>query len=125
MIGYTSVGTNDLERATAFYDALFEVVGGTRMMSDETFVVWSSEMEASGAFMVTVPFDHNSASVGNGVMVAISVASAADVQRVYEKAIELGATDEGPPGDRGGNFYAAYFRDLDGNKLNAFTMLAS
>lgn len=93
------------------------------MMSDDTFVVWSSETAAGGAFMVTLPFDQNSASVGNGVMVAVSVSSTEDVQRVYEKALEMGAVDEGPPGDRGGNFYAAYFRDLDGNKLNAFTWL--
>ncbi|MEO0437295.1 MAG: VOC family protein [Pseudomonadota bacterium] len=123
MIGYTSVGTNDIARASAFYDELFRIVGGERMMSDDTFVVWSSETAAGGAFMVTLPFDQNSASVGNGVMVAVSVSSTEDVQRVYEKALEMGAVDEGPPGDRGGNFYAAYFRDLDGNKLNAFTWL--
>ncbi|MEM6484533.1 MAG: VOC family protein [Pseudomonadota bacterium] len=122
MIGYTSVGTQDLGRAAAFYDALFEVVGGSRMMEDESFIVWSNEGEG-GAFMVTHPFDKGSATVGNGVMVAIQATSAEQVQRIYEKALELGASDEGAPGDRGDNFYAAYFRDLDGNKLNAFAFL--
>ncbi|MFK7828906.1 MAG: VOC family protein [Congregibacter sp.] len=119
MIGYITVGTNDLPRATAFYDALFAEVGGKRMMELDTFVAWTSDTPGA-AFAVTKPFDGSAATVGNGVMVAIAVGSEDDVKRVYGKAMELGATDEGAPGDRGDNFYAAYFRDLDGNKLDVF-----
>lgn len=119
MIGYITVGTNDLPRAAAFYDALFAEIGGKRMMEMETFVAWTNGAQGA-AFAVSLPFDGNDASVGNGVMAAIAVGSEDDVKRVYNKAIELGASDEGAPGPRGDDFYAGYFRDLDGNKLNAF-----
>lgn len=119
MIGYITVGTNDLPKAAAFYDALFAVVGGKRMMDEDNFVAWTSDTPGA-AFAITKPFDGSAATVGNGVMVAIAVGSEEDVQRVYAKAIELGATDEGTPGPRGENFYAGYFRDLDGNKLDVF-----
>ncbi len=121
MIGYLTMGTNDLPRACAFYDALFAEVGGQRMMEEDTFVAWTSG-DAGASFAITQPFDGNPATVGNGVMAAIAVGTEDDVKRVYDKAIELGATDEGPPGLRGDNFYAGYFRDLDGNKLNVFVM---
>ncbi len=71
---------------------------------------------------VIKPFDENAASVGNGVMVALEVKSKEEVDSFYKKAIELGASDEGPPGPRGEGFYAGYFRDPDGNKLNAYFM---
>ena len=121
MIGYLTMGTNDLPRASAFYDALFAEVGGKRMMEEDNFIAWSSEVPGA-AFAISKPFDGNAATVGNGVMAAIAVTSEDDVKRVYNKAIELGAADEGPPGPRGDNFYAGYFRDLDGNKLNVFVM---
>ena len=91
-------------------------------MEEDTFVAWMTENTGAG-LAVSIPFDGNHATVGNGVMVAIQVASTAEVDRVYSKAFELGATDEGPAGPRGDDgFYAGYFRDLDGNKLNVFTM---
>jgi predicted lactoylglutathione lyase len=121
MIGYLTMGTNDLPRAAAFYDALLAEVGGQRMMEEDNFIAWTSETPGA-AFAVSRPFDGNAATVGNGVMAAIAVGSEEDVKRVYSKAMELGATDEGPPGPRGDNFYAGYFRDLDGNKLNVFVM---
>ena len=71
---------------------------------------------------VTLPFDQQPATVGNGVMVALHVDSKAKVDAMYKKALELGAKDEGPAGARGDGFYAGYFRDLDGNKLNVFFM---
>ena len=73
------------------------------------------------ALSVTYPFDGNAATAGNGVMVALAVDSQEKVKALYDKALELGGTDEGPPGPRGDSgFYAAYFRDLDGNKLCFF-----
>lgn len=122
MIGYVTVGTNDMAKAGTFYDALLGEMGAKRTMDMETFIVWANDPNSS-AFSVAKPFNGEAATVGNGVMVALLTASPADVDRLYAKAIELGATDEGAPGYRGGEdsgFYAAYFRDLDGNKLNFF-----
>ena len=120
MIGYVTVGTNDLERAVAFYDALFAELGATRFMEHEgTFVAWATAPDQPG-LSVTKPHDGNPATVGNGCMTALMVDSTDKVDRVYAKAIELGAQCEGPAGPREGGFYAGYFRDLDGNKLNVF-----
>ncbi|MEM1264095.1 MAG: VOC family protein [Pseudomonadota bacterium] len=121
MIGYATLGSNDVARAAAFYDSLLGEIGATRFMESETFVGWSIAPDQP-MIGVTVPYDGAAATVGNGVMLALSASSRADVDRLYAKAIELGGTDEGAPGDRGNGFYAAYFRDLDGNKLNFFTM---
>ncbi len=121
MIGYTTLGTNELERACKFYDELLAEVGGTRMMEEEGFVAWASPGEG-GALCITRPFDGNAATIGNGVMAAIAVDSKELVDQVYAKAMALGAADEGAPGPRGEGFYAGYFRDLDGNKLNVFCM---
>lgn len=122
MIGYTTLGTNDLERAAKFYDALFTEIGAKRFMESERFVAWGVSPTAPG-FGVTKPFDGKAATVGNGVMVALVLDSSEKVDRFYAKAIELGASDEGKPGPRGNGFYAAYFRDLDGNKLDCFCMV--
>ena len=119
MIGYTTLGTNDLERASGFYDALFGSIGETRIMEIEGFVVWGTSMEQPG-FSISKPFDGNAATVGNGVMIALQMPSAEAVDSFYAQAMSLGAADEGAPGPRGDGFYAGYFRDLDGNKLNAF-----
>ncbi len=124
MIGYVTLGTNDLERAVAFYDELFALLGARRFMEEESFVAWSVA-PGQPAISVTRPWDRKPATVGNGTMVALAVDSPEQVQRIHAKALELGGTDEGPPGLRGDSgFYAAYFRDLDGNKLNAFCMVA-
>lgn len=121
MIGYVTLGTNDLKRAAAFYDAIAAEMGTKRMMEYETFIAWGDPGGAAGIGL-TKPFDGNAATVGNGVMVALAAKDRAQVDRLYNLALSLGAKDEGAPGDRGGGFYAAYFRDPDGNKLNAFIM---
>ena len=119
MIGYVTLGTNDLEKAATFYDALLGELGASRMMEAETFIAWGTG-PGSPAVSVIKPQDGNPATVGNGVMVALAVDSTEKVDQIHAKALELGAADEGAPGERGPGFYAAYFRDLDGNKLNAF-----
>jgi catechol 2,3-dioxygenase-like lactoylglutathione lyase family enzyme len=122
MIGYVTLGTNDLERAAAFYDELLKLVGAGRFMETEKFIAWAVAPDKP-ALSVTRPYDGNSATVGNGVMVALVVMTPEQVDAIHAKALELGGTDEGAPGPRGDSgFYAAYFRDLDGNKLNAFCM---
>ncbi len=125
MIGYVTLGTNDLDRAVKFYDELLAEIGAKRFMEQEgQFVAWAVDPDAP-SIAVTKPFDKNPATVGNGVMVAVSVDSPEKVDSFYKKAIELGGTDEGEAGPRGENtgFYAGYFRDLDGNKLNVFCMV--
>jgi catechol 2,3-dioxygenase-like lactoylglutathione lyase family enzyme len=119
MIGYVTLGTNDLPRAAAFYDALLGEIGAKRMMESDRFVAWSVRPDLPG-LGVTLPFDTRAATVGNGVMVALVVDTAAKVDALYAKALQLGAMDEGAPGQRSEGFYAGYFRDLDGNKLNCF-----
>jgi len=121
MIGYVTLGTNDLARATAFYDALLGEIGIKRLMDLGRGVAWGTAMDKPALGILT-PFDGRPATVGNGVMVALVVDSREKVDRVYRKALELGGKDEGPAGPRGDGFYAGYFRDLDGNKLNVFCM---
>lgn len=123
MIGYVTLGTNDLAKAAPFYDALAAELGVGRMMEFDTFIAWGAPGGAPGIGL-TKPFDGNPATVGNGVMVALAAKDAGQVQRLYDIALANGGTCEGPPGDRGGGFHAGYFRDLDGNKLNAFVMAA-
>ena len=123
MIGYVTLGTNHLPQAVAFYDQLFRTLDIGRFMEEEDrFVAWAPAPDQPSV-AVTVPFDGKPATVGNGVMVALYVKTRAEVQKVYDKALALGGKDEGAPGPRGNpgsGFYAGYFRDLDGNKLNVF-----
>jgi catechol 2,3-dioxygenase-like lactoylglutathione lyase family enzyme len=119
MIGYVTLGTNDLPRAAAFYDALLAEVGARRTMDFGRGIAWGVSMDKPG-LGITKPYDGNAATVGNGVMVALVVSSREQVDRIHRRALELGGTDEGPAGPRGDGFYAGYFRDLDGNKLNVF-----
>ena len=119
MIGYVTVGTNKFDEAAAFYDALFGTLGAGRAFDTETFIAWSTG-GAAPAFSIAKPYDGAAATIGNGVMIAIAMDKPEKVDAFYAKALELGGTDEGAPGARADNFYAAYFRDLDGNKLNAF-----
>lgn len=122
MIGYATLGTNQFEQAVAFYDALLALMGGKRFLEGEGMVAWVNDPAQPG-LCVCKPFDGKPASVGNGTMLALAVDSNALVDKVYAKAIELGATDEGAPGPRAmPGFYAGYFRDLDGNKLNVFCL---
>ncbi len=121
MIGYVTLGTRDLKRAAGFYDAIAQELGVGRMMENDTFIAWGKPGGGAG-LGITKPFDGKPATVGNGVMVAFEAKDKAQVDRLHQLALSLGGTDEGAPGPRGEGFYAGYFRDLDGNKLNAFVM---
>jgi predicted lactoylglutathione lyase len=122
MIGYVTFGTNDIARAGAFYDSLLAEFGATRFMDDGRIIIWGTKPDQP-MFAVCTPYDEKAASVGNGAMVALKADSKEMVQKIYAKAMELGATDEGEPGPRGdGPFYGGYFRDLDGNKFVTFYM---
>ena len=122
MIGYVTLGTNDVDRAIAFYDGVFQPMEAKRFAINERITLWS---RAKGEPMlgISIPFDGEAATSGNGTMVAVNVGDKAMVDSVYGKALEAGGQDEGAPGRRGnGNFYGGYFRDPDGNKLVVYCM---
>ena len=122
MIGYVTLGTNDLPRAAIFYDAIAAEMGVGRMMDFDQFIAWGT-MDGPPGVAATKPIDGQPATVGNGVMVALEAKDTDQVQRLYDIALAHGGSDEGAPGPRGDEgFYAGYFRDPDGNKLNAFCM---
>ncbi len=127
MIGYVTLGTNDLERAAKFYDAIAKEMGVGRMMDFDSFIAWGA-WDGGAGIAATKPFDGKHASVGNGTMVAIQAKDRDQVKKLHEIALANGGSDEGEPGPRGEPdengmvFYAGYFRDPDGNKLNAFLM---
>ncbi len=117
-VGYVCLGTNDFDRATQFYDALLGEFGGKRMMPTPNGLIYG--LGNGAMIMVTRPHNGESASVGNGGMVAIQVSDNEQVVKLHAKALSLGGTCEGAPGPRGNFGHFAYFRDLDGNKLAAF-----
>lgn len=121
MIGYITLGTNQPDRSRPFYDTLLGEVGGKRVMEMGDFVLWAGAAPA-GMIALTKPYDGQTATASNGGMVALAAKDKAQVDRLHALALSLGGTCEGPPGARSDNFYAAYFRDLDGNKLAAFVM---
>ena len=124
MIGYTCVGTNDLEKATHFYGELLGVLGAQPFFKSDRGVGWGVSPEQA-MFSVMKPFDGQVATAGNGAMVALAASNPGQVQALHAKALALGGQDEGAPGPRGGSFYGAYFRDLDGNKLAAFCTVSA
>jgi catechol 2,3-dioxygenase-like lactoylglutathione lyase family enzyme len=120
MIGYATLGSNDMPKALAFYDALLPVLGAGRVMGGEKFQAYGVDRPS---LAVCVPFNGQPATAGNGSMVALAAENREAVDALHARALSLGGTDEGAPGLRGGDdsgFYAAYFRDLDGNKLCVF-----
>lgn len=114
-----TLGSSDLKRAENFYDALLSESGNKQLFKTESMIAWGKDFN-SPILCLTLPFDGKPSSVGNGCMVALKVENAEIVKKMYEKAIQLGAKCEGGPGFRNKNFYGAYFRDLDGNKLNFY-----
>ena len=119
MIGYVTLGTNDLQRAAAFYDTLLAELGAKRLWDFGRGIAWRTAQDKPSLAIMT-PFDGKAATVGNGDMVGLLADSRETVDRVYRKALELGGKDEGAAGPRGEGFYVGYFRDLDGNKLCVF-----
>lgn len=119
MIGYVCIGTNDPAHAAQFYDPLLAVLGAKRIWETERFIAWGASPTDSLLLLIK-PLDGKPATVGNGTMVSLTVDSKEIVDAIYKKAIALGAKDEGPAGARSDDFYAAYFRDLEGNKLAVY-----
>lgn len=121
MIGYVTIGTSDMDRACAFYDALLGEIGGSQLMGMDRIKFYGTG--GAGAMLaVCIPYDEQPQNCGNGNMVAINAGDRATVDKLYAKARELGAADEGEPGERMPVFYGGYVRDLDGNKLCFYEM---
>ena len=121
MIDYVTVGTNDLARSAAFYDEIARVLGHARMFETERMVAWGTP-EKTAMMGVITPLDGEPATGGNGSMFGLRCEREEQVHAIYDHALANGGTDEGPPGPRGETFYAAYFRDPDGNKLLVYLM---
>ena len=120
MIGYTTLGSADFERARTFYDAVLAQLSGRLLYANEREAYWGDGPSAV-KFAVVLPFNGEPPSVGNGSMVALKAESRDQVDATYRAALAEGGTDEGPPGPRGqGSFYGGYFRDLDGHKICVF-----
>lgn len=118
MLAYATLGTADLTRAAAFYDDVLAVIGAKRTMEEPDYFIAWDKGDGGAGLGITYPFNKEAATVGNGTMVALAATSREQVDALYARAIALGGTDEGAPGQRFPGFYAGYFRDLDGNKLN-------
>ena len=116
MLAYVCLGTNDLPRATRFYDELLQPLGAKHIWETERFVAFGNNPKRPLLLLIK-PYDGSPATVGNGTMVALATTSKEQVDAVHQKALALGGKDEGGVGPRGENFYGGYFRDLEGNKL--------
>ena len=126
MIGYATIGTNDLAKAKSYYDQLFGFIGASRLMElPEGFTLYGTGWGRPGV-AITPPYNKETASAGNGNMIALPMDSREKVDAFYAKALELGGSCEGPPGlrtpDGDQAFYGAYFRDPEGNKFCAFRL---
>ncbi|HEX5844443.1 MAG TPA: VOC family protein [Pseudomonas sp.] len=121
MIGYTMVGTANLDHAKAFYGELLAELGAKVLLDVGRATFYGTAM-GQPMFGVCLPYDKQAAQPGNGTMIALPGGSREGVDKLYAKAIALGASSEGEPGERMPGFYAGYFRDLDGNKLAFFHM---
>lgn len=122
-VAHVTFGTNDLERGARFYDAIMAEYGGSRTFEREKAIGWGFP-EGGPSIGITHPFDGHTANVGNGTMFATMAKDEDQVRRVHAAALANGGSCEGPPGMRDNGFYAAYFRDPDGNKMNSFCIPA-
>ena len=119
MLGYCTLGTNDLKASAEFYEPIARILGHGRVMETDRTVMWGSPGQGA-MFCVIKPLDEKEATVGNGTMFGLAADTDEQVDRIYEHALTNGGSDEGLPGERSEQFYAAYFRDPAGNKLVAF-----
>ena len=117
---YACVGSNDLSKSLPFYGALLGEIGWEPLFDNPSGGRFFGSVD-DGIFGVVTPFNDGPATVGNGTMIGFSFPNQQEVNQFYMSALALGAADEGKPGDRGGGYYFAYFRDLEGNKLCAWT----
>ena len=118
-LAHVTFGTTDLERGSRFYDGIMAEYGGNRAFERDTAVGWAFP-DGGPSIGICLPYDGNEASFGNGTMFAVMAKDEDQVRRVHAAALAGGGSCEGPPGPRANGFYAAYYRDPDGNKMNTF-----
>jgi catechol 2,3-dioxygenase-like lactoylglutathione lyase family enzyme len=123
-VAHVTFGTSNLEAGAKFYDAIIAEFGGARTFAHDTAIGWSFP-EGGPSIGITYPYDGAPANQGNGTMFALMGKDEDQVRRVHAAALANGGSDEGPPGLRPNGFYAAYYRDPDGNKLNTFCVPAA
>ena len=124
MIGFIMVGTNNLDNATKFYDTLLSTIELQRVVTNEKYAGYASNKKPDDVeFYVTNPVNKEKATFGNGTQISFLINSKDSVNSFYNVGIKLGGKDEGAPGIRSGDYYC-YFRDLDGNKVCAFTKIS-
>jgi predicted lactoylglutathione lyase len=121
MIGYVTIGVSDMEKGKAFWAGLLEPLGASILM-DLGRIAFIGEGMDQSFIAVCVPHDENAPAHGNGNMVAIPAGSREKVDEMHARAMEMGASDEGAPGERMPVFYGGYFRDPDGNKAVFYHM---
>ena len=121
MIGYVTIGVTDMEKAKAFWTELLASMGAKLIMDAGRIAFIGSGMDQP-MLSVCIPYDEKDPRPGNGTMLAFRADSTEEVDQLHQKAIELGATDEGAPGKRVPTFYGGYFRDPDGNKAVFYKM---
>ena len=121
MIVNSCFGTRDLEKAGKFYDAVMGAAGQSRTGETERSIYYGSQGQGAG-FAVTLPFDGNPASNGNGTMATVGAADRKTVDGMHAAALAHGGSCEGAPGERANGYYVAYWRDADGNKMNAVAL---
>ena len=121
MIMHICFGTRDLEKAGRFYDAIAGELGVARNATTERTIYYGSSGTGIG-YAVTLPYDGNPATFGNGTMATLGAADRAQVDRLHAAALANGGSDEGAPGLRENGHYCAYWRDPDGNKMNAVAL---
>lgn len=122
MISYATIGTNDLEKARAFYDAVLAPLGGTRTFVNGDRMQFYGSKATPGMLAISKPYDEQPATAGNGSMFGLAATSKEQVDQAHAAALAAGGVCDGPPGQRMPTFYGAYFRDLDGNKICVFKM---
>ena len=120
MLMYVTIGSNDLARATPFYDGVMGALGHARLVTREDEIAYGAPGDKDATLFVVRPYDERAATVGNGSMTALTASTRAQVDAAHAAGMAKGGTDEGAPGLRayGPNFYACYIRDPDGNKLS-------
>ena len=121
MFAFITIGTNNLKKSSQFYDELLKTLGIVRVIQDERYVGYSKEDNLEIIeFYIMCPFDKKKATIGNGTMISFDGKNPEKVNEFHQKALKIGATNEGFPGPRRGEDYYAYIRDLDGNKICVF-----
>ena len=123
-IGFVMVGTNDLEKSSKFYDAILNHLEMKRVTVTERYIGYGFSEDDGAKFYITKPHNKENANAGNGTMVALSAESKEAVNKFHVTALEIGAVDEGAPGERSDGNYYAYVRDPDGNKIAARCVLS-